>query len=99
MATAIIEAAAMDDLEDIVACRLRVGGGSSARRFSDKFFEAAAALERFPEMGSPDPDQFLAARGYRRISIEDHWCYYVIADESVRIRRVLRKGKLRGMLP
>ena len=74
-------------------------GIAAAERLSETLFDSIGLIGEYPELGSPVPDAALAARGYRRVSAERFWCYYVVESEVPRIYRVLRKGSLEPVLP
>ena len=99
MAEPVIEAAAVDDLIEIVDNFMSHGKADYAETLYRQFFESASTLKQFPYLGSPDPDTFLAARGYRRFSVGTYWCYYLIIDDTVRIMRILKKGHATPVLP
>lgn len=62
---------------------------TAALRYYDLLTEQIAGLSVMPERCPRPKDLALAAKGYRYLVVENYLVFYVVADDTVQIRRIL----------
>ena len=80
--------AAKQDLQDIVDY-LNTLSPDAALRYYDLLTEQIASLSHMPERCPRPGDLALAAKGYRCLLVEKHLVFYVVAGDTVQIRRII----------
>lgn len=80
--------AAEQDLLDIIDY-LNTLSPTAALRYYDLLTEQIASLSVMPERCPRPKDLALAAKGYRYLVVENYLVFYVVADDTVQIRRIL----------
>lgn len=80
--------AAKQDLEDIVEY-LNTLSKEAALRYYDRLVEEIASLSEMPERNPKPRDLALAAKGYRFLVVGNYLVFYVVAGDTVQIRRIL----------
>lgn len=80
--------AAKQDLLDIVDY-LNTLSPDAALRYYDLLVEQIAGLSYMPERCPHPKDLALAAKGYRYLIVEKYLVFYVVAGDTVQIRRIL----------
>lgn len=76
-------------LRDIAAYYKMKVGHASARQITDRILEALDKLGDFPEMGMVPPSRLLAEAGYRVLIVDEHLCFYRIADDTVFVTHIV----------
>lgn len=79
---------AKQDMEDIVSY-LNTLSPDAALRYYDLLVEEIASLARMPERCPRPKDLALAAKGYRYLIVKNYLVFYVVAGDTVQIRRIL----------
>ena len=79
---------AKQDLLDIVVY-LNTLSPEAALRYYDLLTEEIASLSHMPERCPQPRDLALAAKGYRCLVVEKYLVFYVVAGDTVQIRRIL----------
>ena len=74
---------AQAELEDIASLYLSLVGASSARKITDKIYDALEQLAQFPLSGPPMRDLELRSLGYRFLVVEKYILIYRLIDSSV----------------
>ncbi len=74
---------AQAELEDIANLYLSLVGASSARKITDKIYEALNQLTQFPLSGPPVRDLELRSLGYRFLVVEKFILIYRLIDNIV----------------
>ena len=74
---------AQAELEDIASLYLSLAGASSARKITDKIYNALEQLTQFPLSGPPMRDLELRSLGYRFLVVEKYILIYRLIDNSV----------------
>ena len=80
--------AAEQDLIEIIDY-LNTLSPDSALRIYDAITEEIAGLSRMPERCPRPRDLALSAKGYRCLIVEKYLVFYVVAGDTVQIRRIL----------
>ena len=80
--------AAKQDLLDIVDY-LNTLSPDVALRYYDLLTEEIAGLSHMPERCPRPNDLALAAKGYRCLLVKNYLVFYVVAGDTVQIRRIL----------
>ena len=60
-----------------------------ALRYYDLLVDEIASLAKMPERCPRPKDLALAAKGYRYLIVKNYLVFYVIAGDTVQIRRIL----------
>lgn len=60
-----------------------------ALRYYDKLTEEIASLSKMPGRCPHPKDLALAAKGYRYLIVEKYLVFYVVAGDTVQVRRIL----------
>lgn len=84
----MIYPAAKQDLMDIIDY-LNTLSPDVALRYYDQLTEEIATLSHMPERCPHPKDLALAAKGYRCLLVKNYLVFYVIAGDTVQIRRIL----------
>lgn len=84
----MIYPAAKQDLMDIIDY-LNTLSPDVALRYYDQLTEEIASLSHMPERCPRPRDLALAAKGYRCLLVKNYLVFYVIAEDTVQIRRIL----------
>lgn len=79
---------AKQDMEDIVSY-LNTLSPDAALRYYDLLVDEIASLARMPERCPRPKDLALAAKGYRYLIVKNYLVFYVVAGDTVQIRRIL----------
>ena len=79
---------AQAELEDIASLYLSLVGASSARKITDKIYNALEQLAQFPQSGPPMRDPELRSLGYRFLVVEKYILFYRLIDNSVIIYHI-----------
>ena len=61
----------------------------AALRYYDLIVEQISSLSSMPERCLHPKDLALAAKGYRYLIVNDYIVFYIVADDTVQIRRIL----------
>jgi len=80
--------AAEQDLIEIIDY-LNTLSPDSALRIYDAITEEIAGLSQMPERCPRPRDLALSAKGYRYLIVEKYLVFYVVAGDTVQIRRIL----------
>jgi addiction module RelE/StbE family toxin len=80
--------AAKQDLLDVIDY-LNTLSSDAALRYYDLLTEQIASLSHMPERCPRPKDLALAAKGYRYLIVENYLVFYVVAGDTVQIRRIL----------
>ena len=67
---------AQRELEEIARVHLELVGPASARRITDRIYDALEKLEQYPYLGFVCMDKQLAAAGYRVLICGNYLCFY-----------------------
>lgn len=84
----VIYPAAKQDLLDVIDY-LNTLSPDAALRYYDRLTEAITGLSSLPERCPRPRDLALAAKGYRCLIVRDYLVFYVVAGDTVQIRRIL----------
>lgn len=76
------------DMEDVISY-LNTLSPDAALRYYDLLVEEIASLAKMPERCPRPKDLALAAKGYRYLLIKNYLVFYVVAGDTVQIRRIL----------
>ena len=79
---------AKQDLEEVIGY-LNTLSPDAAFRDYDRLVEEVASLSKMPERCPRPKDLALAAKGYRYLILENYLVFYVVAGDTVQIRRIL----------
>jgi len=79
-------------LRDIAAYHKLKGGSMSARKITNKFFDAINKLEDFPELGVVPQSELLARAGYRMLIIGDYFCFYHISEDLIFVSHIVHSS-------
>ena len=79
---------AKQDMEDVIAY-LNTLSPDAALRYYDLLVEEIASLAKMPERRPRPKDLALAAKGYRYLIVKNYLVFYVVAGDTVQIRRIL----------
>ena len=74
---------AQGELEEIARIHMALSGPNSARKMTDRIFDAMEQLTRFPLSGPPIRDKELRAAGYRCVLAGKYIIIYRILGESM----------------
>ncbi len=83
---------AVNDFEEIIEY-IKADSPKAALDTVNKIDEAILNLEDFPELGVVPKDKRLKKLGYRVLIIGNYLAFYVIKDEAIEIRRILRGSR------
>lgn len=76
------------DMEDVISY-LNTLSPDAALRYYDLLVEEIASLAKMPERCPRPKDLALAAKGYRYLIAKNYLVFYVVAGDTVQIRRIL----------
>lgn len=79
---------AKQDMEDMISY-LNTLSPDAALRYYDLLVEEITSLARMPERCPRPKDLALAAKGYRYLIVKNYLVFYVVAGDTVQIRRIL----------
>ena len=79
---------AKQDMEDVIAY-LNTLSPEAALRYYDLLVEEIASLAKMPERCPRPKDLALAAKGYRYLIVKNYLVFYVVAGDTVQVRRIL----------
>ena len=79
---------AKQDMEDVIAY-LNTLSPDAALRYYDLLVNEIASLAKMPERCPRPKDLALAAKGYRYLIVKNYLVFYVVAGDTVQIRRIL----------
>ena len=79
---------AVDDLENIFTY-IAEDNTRAADNFLNEIDEAILHLEDFPNMGVIPKNRRIANKGYRYLIVNDYLVFYVIADDIIKISRII----------
>ena len=89
---------AKQDMEEVIDY-LNTLSPDVALKYYDLLVEEIAGLSQMPERGPRPKDLALAARGYRYLIVKNYLVFYVIAGDTVQIRRILyARRNYKGLL-
>ena len=89
---------AKQDMEEVIDY-LNTLSPDVALKYYDLLVEEIAGLSQMPERCPRPKDLALAARGYRYLIVKIYLVYYVIAGDTVQIRRILyARRNYKGLL-
>jgi addiction module toxin, RelE/StbE family len=80
--------AAKQDLSDIVEY-LNTLSQAAALKYYDKLVKEIGSLAEMPDRCPKPRDLALAAKGYRVLIVGNYLVFYVVAGDTVQIRRIL----------
>lgn len=80
--------AAKQDMLDIIDY-LNTLSPDAALRYYDLLTEEIASLSSMPERCPHPKDLALSAKGYRYLIVKNYLVFYVVAGDTVQIRRIL----------
>lgn len=78
-----ILAPAQTELEEIARVHMALSGPNSARKITNKIYEAIEQLTHFPLSGPPVRDDQLSAAGYRYILAEKYLVIYRFLSDTI----------------
>ena len=84
----VIFPTAKQDLSDIVDY-LNTLASEAALKYYDDITEQIASLSDLPERCPRPKDLALAVKGYRYLIVRNYLVFYVVAGDTVQIRRIL----------
>lgn len=76
------------DMEDVISY-LNTLSPDAALRYYDLLVNEIASLAKMPEHCPRPKDLALAAKGYRYLIVKNYLVFYVVAGDTVQIRRIL----------
>ena len=79
---------AKQDMENVISY-LNTLSPDAALRYYDLLVDEIASLAKMPERCPRPKDLALAAKGYRYLIVKNYLVFYVIAGDTVQIRRIL----------
>ena len=89
---------AKQDMEEVIDY-LNTLSPDVALKYYDLLVEEIAGLSQMPERCPRPKDLALAARGYRYLIVKNYQVFYVIAGDTVQIRRILfARRNYKGLL-
>ena len=89
---------AKQDIEEVIDY-LNTLSPDVALKYYDLLVEEIAGLSQMPERCPRPKDLALAARGYRYLIVKNYLVFYVIAGDTVQIRRILyARRNYKGLL-
>ena len=89
---------AKQDMEEVIDY-LHTLSPDVALKYYDLLVEEIAGLSQMPERCPRPKDLALAARGYRYLIVKNYLVFYVIAGDTVQIRRILyARRNYKGLL-
>lgn len=89
---------AKQDMEEVIDY-LNTLSPDIALKYYDLLVEEIAGLSQMPERCPRPKDLALAARGYRYLIVKNYLVFYVIAGDTVQIRRILyARRNYKGLL-
>lgn len=89
---------AKQDMEEVIDY-LNTLSPDVALKYYDLLVEGIAGLSQMPERCPRPKDLALAARGYRYLIVKNYLVFYVIAGDTVQIRRILyARRNYKGLL-
>ena len=89
---------AKQDMEEVIDY-LNTLSPDVALKYYDLLVEEIAGLSQMPERCPRPKDLALAARGYRYLIVKNYLVFYVIAGNTVQIRRILyARRNYKGLL-
>ena len=89
---------AKQDMEEVIDY-LNTLSPDVALKYYDLLVEEIAGLSQMPERCPRPKDLALAARGYRYLIVKNYLVFYVIASDTVQIRRILyARRNYKGLL-
>lgn len=89
---------AKQDMEEVIDY-LNTLSPDVALKYYDLLVEEIAGLSQIPERCPRPKDLALAARGYRYLIVKNYLVFYVIAGDTVQIRRILyARRNYKGLL-
>ena len=89
---------AKQDMEEVIDY-LNTLSPDVALKYYDLLVEEIAGLSQMPERRPRPKDLALAARGYRYLIVKNYLVFYVIAGDTVQIRRILyARRNYKGLL-
>ncbi|MBS4881017.1 MAG: type II toxin-antitoxin system RelE/ParE family toxin [Firmicutes bacterium] len=89
---------AKQDMEEVIDY-LNTLSPDVALKYYDLLVEEIAGLFQMPERCPRPKDLALAARGYRYLIVKNYLVFYVIAGDTVQIRRILyARRNYKGLL-
>ena len=89
---------AKQDMEEVIDY-LNTLSPDVALKYYDLLVEEIAGLSQMPERCPRPKDLALAARGYRYLIVKNYLVFYVIAGDTVQIRRIFyARRNYKGLL-
>lgn len=89
---------AKQDMEEVIDY-LNTLSPDVALKYYDLLVEEIVGLSQMPERCPRPKDLALAARGYRYLIVKNYLVFYVIAGDTVQIRRILyARRNYKGLL-
>ena len=79
---------AQSELEEIARVHMALSGPQSARKITDKIYDAMEQLMSFPLSGPPIRDDLLSAAGYRYILAGKYLVIYRLLGDTVVIYHI-----------
>ena len=83
MAKLVLLGPAQRELEEIAQLHRNLVGPNSARKITNKIFDALSRLELFPLSGSLPRDKALLRDGYRYVVAGKYICVYRVLGDTV----------------
>ncbi|GBR73379.1 toxin ParE [Candidatus Termititenax aidoneus] len=74
---------AQQELEEIAVVHWRLAGASSARKITDKIYQALAHLLKHPKLGLACRDEILKAQEYRMLVCGNYLCVYRLIEDII----------------
>lgn len=88
MAKLVLLEPAQRELEEIAQLHRNLVGPNSARKITNKIFDALSRLEFFPLSGSLPRDKELRDGGYRYVIADKYICVYNLIGETVYVYHI-----------
>jgi plasmid stabilization system protein ParE len=84
----VILPVAQSEIEEIAQVHMALSGPNSARKITNKLYDAMEQLTMYPLSGPPILDALLRAAGYRYILANKYMIFYRFLDSTVVIYHV-----------
>lgn len=88
MAKLVLLEPAQRELEEIAQLHRNLVGPNSARKITNKIFDALSRLELFPLSGSLSRDKQLRDGGYRYVIADKYICVYKLIGKTVYVYHI-----------
>lgn len=80
---------AQRELEEIALIHLSLVGPASARKITDRIYDAIELLRDHPQMGVPIRDKSLNQEGYRMLVCGSYLCFYRQLGDTIFVYHIV----------